>query len=177
MLIYISLCSGLSEADKLRLDLYIYTLLLKTLPVYSFTLISLIVLCRTHRKFFRKLSLISRTNRPLYCCRHHQRLVPEKEETFSFTTTADKWTTTCGCCPEHYRHHSWWRRWVSTNCLAPGTCSILLLRVLTGVACYDTVDCCQRDVSILKSYRTAQAEDACGIIFMLGSLPVNYTNK
>ena len=74
-----------------------------------------------------------------------------------------------GCYPEHYCHHSWRRQWVSTHCLAPGIYmfnSPSRLRVLTGVACHDTVDCCQRDVSILKSYRTAQAEDACGICWV-----------
>ena len=63
------------------------------------------------------------------------RLVLEEEETFSFTTTADEWTATCGCCPEHYCHHSWQSQWVSIHCLAPGTCSILLLRANNCIFC------------------------------------------
>ena len=70
----------------------------------------------------------------------------------------------------------------------PSTCTILHLTVLTGVACYDAgvcggtpqhlatvADCCQRDVSILKSYRTAQAKDVCSIC--LGLSPVNYIKQ
>ena len=52
----------------------------------------------------------------------------------------------------------------------------VIYTVLTGVACYDAgvcgstpvhlptvADCCQRNLSALKSYRTAQAKDVCTV--------------